>query len=191
LFLVLCFLYSVITCFICNCSTHCFQPLRARGDRSTDGSPDGFWGKDTHEQFAEIMLQQQTAVDIISVHTYEDDCFFIPKCRCSPLFGPARVDCDGRDALFLAATTAASAGKLLYVGEYGNVTYANATSRRYVDEVLGIQVRAQTSICGPLHCVVCYRRTQTLARPTFHARMLAHTRARTQTRLCTLLAGWL
>ena len=91
------------------------------------------------------MLKQQTAVDIISVHTYEDDCFFVPKCSCSPAFGPARVNCDGRAALFLAATTAASADKLLYVGEYGNVTYVDVASRRYLNEVLSIQVMSEFS----------------------------------------------
>lgn len=127
--------------------------FRHRKCRSTDGSPDGFWGKDTPEQFASIMLLQQAAVDIISVHTYEDDCFFIPKCSCSPAFGPARVNCDGRATLFLAATTAASADKLLYAGEYGNVTYVDVVSRRYLNEVLSIQVMCENTHAQIFHLV--------------------------------------
>ena len=87
----------------------------ASGACATEGGGTGYWGTDTQEQWLEMMVQQNTAVDIISIHHYENpkSCWFDKK-KCTNDFQSPEGN-----LLQFAAAKAAAVGKALFVGEFG------------------------------------------------------------------------
>jgi hypothetical protein len=90
-----------------------------------------FWSIDNVEEYTQIMLEQNQAVDIISLHLYGLSSYLnSTNLRTT---APIRA----------AAKAAATVGKLLYLGEYGNGTndqYRNASDRAYPLSLLDLQV---------------------------------------------------
>jgi hypothetical protein len=83
------------------------------------------------EQYTEILLEQNKAVDVISLHLYGLGSYLNGSNLQTT--APIRV----------AAKATKSAGKLLYLGEFGNGTndqYRNASDRAYPLSLLDLQV---------------------------------------------------
>jgi len=90
-----------------------------------------FWSIDNVEQYTEILLEQNQAVDIISLHLYGLGSYL------------NNTNLRTTAPLRAAARAAAGAGKLIYLGEYGNGTndqYRNASDRAYALSLLDLQV---------------------------------------------------
>ena len=114
----------------------------ASGVCATEGGGTGFWGTDTAEQWLDMMVRQNSAVDIISIHHYENtkECWFDKKNCTNDFHAP------GGNLLQFAQTKAESVGKAMYVGEYGGPapTFTGPTqaNQSFPKAVLDLQVQA-------------------------------------------------
>ena len=113
----------------------------ASGACATEGGGTGYWGTDTQEQWLEMMVQQNTAVDIISIHHYEaPKCWFDKKNCTNDFHSP------GGNLFQFAAVKAAAVGKALFVGEFGgpNPTFTGPTkaNQSFPTALLDYQVQA-------------------------------------------------
>lgn len=113
----------------------------ASGPCKVPGGTGGYWGLDTEEQWLGQFAGQNAAVDIMSLHHYEDEkaCWF-NKSYC----GMANVG-----LVTLAAQRARSLGKVIYVGEYGgpnpNFTGPSVENQAFPAAVLDAQVAGDSS----------------------------------------------
>lgn len=97
---------------------HC--PLQGLCEADTAG----YWGTDSTEQWSEMLRKQHEGLDIWSIHHYQGDtCFFGLGSDCVTSAYVATV----------AAEAAMTAGKVLFVGEYGG-RHPNLTGPTEADQ---------------------------------------------------------
>ena len=114
-------------------------------DKAQQNCTSGYWGTDTKEQWLQMMGQQNDAVDIISLHSYDSDspdsCYFDAH-NCSGTFASPGGSVVAAAVEYAAATL----GKPVYVGEYGGpgptFTGPSAADQAYPAAVLDYQVQA-------------------------------------------------
>ena len=107
------------------------------------GVTGGIWGIDSKEQWLETLVEHQAGVDYWSIHLYDTpkavdkSCYFKEagtNGSCAPL----------TDVIAAASIAASTAGKGLYMGEYGgpfpNFTGPTKESQAYPSAVLALQV---------------------------------------------------
>lgn len=107
------------------------------------GVSGGFWGIDSKEQWLELLEEQQAGADYWSIHLYsgthghvDNNCYFksIGNETCA----------SQTDVIAAASTAASSAGRGLFLGEYGgpapNFTGPTKESQAYPSAVLALQV---------------------------------------------------
>ena len=107
------------------------------------GATGGIWGIDSKEQWLEALAEHQAGVDYWSIHLYnthkavDHGCYFKEAGTnetCAPL----------TDVIAAASTAASSAGRGLYLGEYGgsnpNFTGPTKESQAYPAAALALQV---------------------------------------------------
>ena len=120
----------------------------ARCDWKTNTCPPGvtggFWGIDSKEQWLDTLAEQQAGTDYWSIHLYDNShgagvdngCYFksFPNETCAPL----------TDVIAAASAAASSAGRGLYLGEYGgpppNFTGPTMADQAYPSAALALQV---------------------------------------------------
>lgn len=89
-----------------------------------------YWGTDTQEQWAAMLLQQNKAVEIVSIHLYTHGGFFSKD-------APASLE-----PIQVAADALKKTGQLLFVGEYANssLRFNTSTDRAFPAAMLQLQV---------------------------------------------------
>ena len=113
---------------------HC--PYRGACPTSVDPAPGArFWSNDSEAQFSEMLLAQNAAVDIISVHYYVGDAG-----RCA-YFGQDGAECEMLRPVEVAVAAADGTGKLLFLGEYANSSlhFNRTADRAFPDACLALQ----------------------------------------------------
>ena len=104
-------------------------------DRRDGPCTRGFWSLDTREQSIKMIMWQNEAVDVVSVHIYDArQCYFAPGCERTTALVEA------------AAVAAKRMGKWMFLGEYGgpnpDFTGPSMQSQHFPIAALQMQVEA-------------------------------------------------